>query len=306
MAAWVLRVILATALLGGWMPQAMAETAKRPEAYCHATLGPAPTPRTACVSLSSYNDDVCRTIERYAGDWSLPTGYFARLIWQESRFDPNARSPAGAEGIAQFMPGTGQLRGLGNAYNPAEALARSAEYLRFLSKKFGNLGLAAAAYNSGEGRTARFLNGSGYMPIETEDYVQLVTGYPIVRWINDPPGDADYRLEKEQPFVDACIRLAKTQTINRFEFEPGPYQPWGVQVAADFRPAVAQRIFERVRGQFAGVIGDERPMIVARRNPSFGTRLRYQAQIGRPTQKEARELCRQLMAAGGVCVVMRN
>ena len=297
---------LAAVLVAGLMPGARAEEPKRPEVYCHVALTGAPTPRTACLRLSDYNGDVCRAIERFSGDWDLPADYFARLIWQESRFDPNAVSPAGAEGIAQFMPGTGRLRGLRNAYNPAEALARSAEYLRFLADKFDNLGLAAAAYNSGEGRTSRFLSGSGYMPIETEDYVQIVTGYPIVRWLNDPPGAPDYRLEPEKPFIDACMKLAETRSINRFEFEPGPYQPWGVQVAADFRAAVASRIFERVRGRYSAVIGEERPMIVARRNPSFGTRLRYQAQIGRPTQKAAQELCRKLMAAGGVCIVTRN
>jgi hypothetical protein len=266
----------------------------------------AAVPHTVCLRLTDYNGDVCRSLGFYAGEWALPEGYFARVIWQESRFNPNAISPAGAQGIAQFMPGTARLRGLRNAYNPAEALARSAQYLRFLADKFGNLGLAAAAYNSGEGRTARFLGGTGYMPIETEEYVQIVTGYPVTRWISDPPGDADYALEKETPFFDACMKLAETRTINRFEFEPGPYQPWGVQVAADFKPAVAQRIFERVQGRFAKVIGAEKMMIVARRNPSFGTRLRYQAQIGRETRGEAAQLCKALMAAGGVCLVMRN
>jgi hypothetical protein len=302
-----LRTLLVTALLLALpSPAVRAEADVRPQVYCHTSLGTAPQPRATCVSLASYSDDVCRTIERLADEWSLPSGYFARLIWQESRFDANAVSPAGAEGIAQFMPGTARIRGLRNSYNPAAALAKSAEYLRFLTRKFGNLGLAAAAYNSGEGRTARFLNGSGYMPGETEDYVQIVTGYDVVSWLNDPPKDADYSLEKETPFQDACLKLAKTRTINTFEFEPAPFQPWGVQLAADFRRTVAKRIFDRVQKRYSSIIGDERPMIIAKRNASFGTRLRYRAQIGRETQKEAIALCKQLQKAGGVCMVMRN
>ena len=52
--------------------------------------------------------------------------FFARLIWKESRFDPNAVSPAGAEGIAQFMPGTAAMRGLKNSFDIEQAIPASA------------------------------------------------------------------------------------------------------------------------------------------------------------------------------------
>ena len=54
---------------------------------------------------------ICRLIEVNAETHDLPKDFFARLIWKESRFDPDAVSPAGAEGIAQFMPGTAKMRG---------------------------------------------------------------------------------------------------------------------------------------------------------------------------------------------------
>src|SRR5882762_2105334 len=61
-------------------------------------------------------DEICRTLAKAAADNELPEELFTRLIWQESRFDPAAVSPAGAQGIAQFMPGTAAMRGLTNAF----------------------------------------------------------------------------------------------------------------------------------------------------------------------------------------------
>jgi soluble lytic murein transglycosylase-like protein len=102
-------------------------------------------------------DDVCRTLEQAATENSLPLEFFARVIWQESRFNARALSSKGAKGIAQFMPGTAHEHGLRNPFNPIEALRHSAGYLRELRERFGNLGLAAAAYNAGPGRVSAWL-----------------------------------------------------------------------------------------------------------------------------------------------------
>ena len=112
---------------------------------------------TACIARSTYIPDVCRTIEAAATAHGIDRGFFARLLWKESLFDAAAVSPAGAEGIAQFMPGTAKLRGLDDAFNPAEALYASAAYLADLGRAYGNLGLAAVAYNGGEARADRFV-----------------------------------------------------------------------------------------------------------------------------------------------------
>ena len=87
--------------------------------------------------------------EQVAIAHTLPTGYFLRLIRQESGFNPNSVSPTGAQGIAQFMPATASDRGLQDPFDPTQALPKSAELLNELRDKFGNLGLAAAAYNAG-------------------------------------------------------------------------------------------------------------------------------------------------------------
>src|SRR4029077_17809368 len=94
-------------------------------------------------------DDICRAVEEDAAANGLPVEFFARVIWQESRFNAQAVSRKGAQGIAQFMPATAGYRGLVDPFDPIEALKHSAGYLHDLQSQFGNLGLAAAGYNSG-------------------------------------------------------------------------------------------------------------------------------------------------------------
>ena len=97
-------------------------------------------------------DSICSALAAAAAQNDLPTDFFARLIWQESRFNPEAVSRAGAQGVAQFMPSTANWRGLSNPFDPVEAIAQSAKLLRDLRREFGNLGLAAAAYNAAQCR----------------------------------------------------------------------------------------------------------------------------------------------------------
>ncbi len=108
-------------------------------------------------------------VELAAKAESLPLEFFARVIWQESRFQPDAigpltRSGQHAQGIAQFMPGTASERRLLDPFDPVQALPKSAEYLNELRGQFGNLGLAAAAYNAGPRRVQDWLDGKGSMP----------------------------------------------------------------------------------------------------------------------------------------------
>jgi soluble lytic murein transglycosylase-like protein len=89
-------------------------------------------------------DEICRALEQSAAENALPVEFFARVIWQESRFDAQAVSPKGPQGIAQFMPRTASWHGLVDPFDPIEALRHSAAYLHELLGRFGNLGLAAA------------------------------------------------------------------------------------------------------------------------------------------------------------------
>src|SRR6185369_1729463 len=175
-------------------------------------------------------DEICRTLAQAAADNDLPEEFFTRLIWQESRFDSAAVSPAGAQGIAQFMPQTAALRGLANAFEPLQALRESASYLRELRTTFrGNLGLAAAAYNAGPGQVEAWLAGRRSLPFETQAYVRIVTGYAAEAWTLQPRPEME---TSSKPTGERCVELAKlllSGARRRLALTSNPaWGPWGV------------------------------------------------------------------------------
>jgi soluble lytic murein transglycosylase-like protein len=98
------------------------------------------------------------------------------LIQQESGFDPNAQSSAGASGLTQLMPGTASSLGVANQLDPAEAIEGGARYLGQMMSEFGgNTADALAAYNAGPGAVKQY---GGVPPYaETQSYVTKVLGY---------------------------------------------------------------------------------------------------------------------------------
>src|SRR5215475_8532068 len=137
-----------------------------------APMGGAPHPASDATPAA-----LRKIAEDAATSHTLPVNYFLRLIRQESGFNPLSVSAAGAQGIAQFTPATAFERGLKDPFDPAEALPKSAQLLSDLKAHFGNLGLAAAAYNAGPERVRKWLAGQGALPQETIDYVRVVTGH---------------------------------------------------------------------------------------------------------------------------------
>src|SRR5262249_40343443 len=125
------------------------------------TEAPPAAPPPARAGNVDVRESLCLMIESAARAQNLPLEFCARVIWQESRFQPGVvgprtRSGDRAQGIAQFMPRTAAERGLLDPFDPVQALPKSAEFLRELADQFGNLGLAAAAYNAGPGRLREF------------------------------------------------------------------------------------------------------------------------------------------------------
>lgn len=260
-----------------------------------------------CISGRHYVRDVCRALAGFAAREALPPGFFARLIWQESRFDANAVSPKGAQGIAQFMPQTAALRSLADSFNPADALAKAAAYLNELRQRFGNLGLAAAAYNAGEARAGDLLADGRPAPPETRSYVQTITGLPLSAWAtakDDHP--TDFKLDDKKPFAAACAELAKTRKLPVQLLPGAQWKPWGAEIGASFSPAGAQRIFRAAAAELPAMLGGETPMFVRQRNLSFGTRARYTVRIGRDNRAAAQRLCQRIAASGSYCIVRQN
>jgi hypothetical protein len=255
----------------------------------------------ACIAEANYDADVCRVIEDAARGEVLDPGFFARLLWRESLFDASAVSHAGAQGIAQFIPATAARRGLADPFNPAEAILASADYLKDLERQFGNLGLAAAAYNAGEARVARFLAGSSGLPGETRAYVVAITGHPADTWRDGPPPSPDFALDAGKPFQEACLAKAQSRTMPSFEPEEPPLLPWGVILAAQGSRDAA----ERQARSLGDLVAGERIDYTRGRVPGMAQR-RHIAQIGRETRAGAEDLCRQLRASGAVCLVLRN
>lgn len=112
-------------------------------------------------------------IAAVACEHQIPVGLFDALIWQESRYQIDARSPKGAIGLAQLMPGTVDYLGVSNPWDVVENLRGGARYLRMQIDEFRRYDLALAAYNAGPGR----VRPNRRIPRirETIDYVQKVT-----------------------------------------------------------------------------------------------------------------------------------
>ncbi|MGN6552000.1 MAG: lytic transglycosylase domain-containing protein [Pararhizobium sp.] len=278
------------------------------DAIACETLGPDPGfgRLPVCLAAKRYHRDLCDALQTLAERNDLPTGFFARLIWQESGFEPNALSPVGAEGIAQFMPDTARLRGLANAFNPADALAKSAAYLSEMRNRFGNLGLAAVGYNAGEARVARLLDNGVPVPAETEQYVYDITGVPVSAWTDTKPNKVDYALAKGTPFREACLDLARTRSFSPLAGDTVDFKPWGAEIGGSFSPSVARHIFAEAKAEYPDTLKGETPMLVRARNHSLGPRARYTNRIGRDTRAGAAKLCAAITAKGGYCIVRKN
>ncbi|MDO5658559.1 MAG: lytic transglycosylase domain-containing protein [Paracoccus sp. (in: a-proteobacteria)] len=261
----------------------------------------------SCIYRESYVADVCRTIERAATREGLHKEFFARLLWKESLFEPSAISPAGAEGIAQFMPSTAEIVGLDDSFNPAKAIHASAAYLRRLELGFGSLGLAAVAYNGGENRAARFLAEGGQLPYETQDYVEAITGFNAWRWRDDPPQELDLRLDGDTPFLEACTVMAGNRTLREFATAArAQVMPWGVILGSHPTRQGAQGQVGRLNRQLGPILGGRQVSTVQRRLRQGGPRV-HTLQVGWNSRAEAMTFCARVrQATGANCMVLRN
>lgn len=253
-----------------------------------------------CIAPIAYTRDVCQTIEATATEAGLDTGFFARLIWQESLFDAYAVSPAGALGIAQFIPSTAKLRGLKDPFNPAAALQASAQYLAYLRDTYGSLGMAAIAYNGGEQRAANFRARRGGLMPETRAYVHIITGLSADAWRDSPPAALDLALDNNKPFLTACLEMAANRATGK-----GKSLGWMMIYAADANRAVTERRASQTLGKFAAIIGEGGPDLRKTRLPGRPQSF-FVATVLHQSESAARKQCDRLRRAGGGCMVLRE
>ncbi|MGI9415076.1 MAG: lytic transglycosylase domain-containing protein [Hyphomicrobiales bacterium] len=250
--------------------------------------------------------DICKALESEARKWNLPDAFFARLIWKESRFNPNAVSRKGARGIAQFMPNTALMRGLKNPFDPNSAIAASAEYLADLRDKFGNLGLAAAAYNAGQTRVRKWRAGRTRLPYETKDYVLSITGFSADDWSAKDFKQPKFSLDANSTFQAACRKLPARFSPPQETPTIAGRQIWGVQVAANFSRTRALAIYSRLKQKHRSVLAGLDPMVIRTLNRSMGTRPIFNVRLGATSRTEGAKLCARLRQSGGSCIVIKN
>jgi hypothetical protein len=253
---------------------------------------------------------LCRLIDTAAAQRHLSSEFLTRLLWQESSFHAGVTSSAGAQGIAQFMPGTARERGLNDPFDPEQAIPASAAFLADLETRFGNRGLAAAAYNAGPARVAAWLDGTASLPMETELYVERITSRSAGEWAADlkrqgPPAPNE---PKPPPNRD-CTQVAldiRALVPSLSSIALAALAPWGVQLAGNFSKALALASFERARSHYQAILGKTRPMIIGTRLRTRGFHAFYRVRVPAASRTEANALCSRIRAARGACVVLRS
>jgi hypothetical protein len=260
----------------------------------------------------SSRESICLMVEAAARAYSLPTEFFARVIWQESRFQADAVGPMTrrgqrAQGIAQFMPGTAAARQLLDPFDPVQALPKSAEFLQELRNQFGNLGLAAAAYNAGPQRVRDWLSGTRSLPSETRNYVYAVTGISVDDWAAGAK-DTSRPLPPSCNDLMALLRRGPNPFVAELERRvvQGTLAPWGVQLSAGFSRERALVSYARLAKQYAIVLEGYDPSILATTLRTRGSHVFYQVRVGAQTRATADALCGKIHSVGGPCLVLRN
>ncbi len=258
-------------------------------------------------------ESVCLMIESAARANDLPLEFFARVIWQESRFQPDAVGPVTrggqrAQGIAQFMPYTASERGLLDPFDPVQALPKSAEFLRELRGQFGNLGLAAAAYNAGPQRLRDWMAGSRTLPAETRNYVLAITGISVDEWARSGQREPEQLPRPNCTQLMALLKRAPNPFMQKLEerVKLVAASPWGVQLSAGFSRDRALAAYASLAKRYAEALAGRDPSLLSTTFRSRGTRAFYQVRVGTDTRAAADTLCGSIRRAGGACMVLRN
>jgi hypothetical protein len=291
--------------------QAQSQSGDKTKATTEASPQ-APPGRTA-GSGADLRESVCLMIEAAARTYDLPVEFFGRVIWQESRFRPNAVGPRtrngdSAQGIAQFMPRTAAERGLLDSFDPVQALPKSAQFLRELKDQFGNLGLAAAAYNAGPARVRGWLAGTRTLPAETRNYVAAITGLSAEEWAKGGEREPARKTVPDCGELMALLKGAPNPFVEKLteRVKLTAESPWGVQLSAGFSREQVLSAYGRFATRYAALLAGRDASILSSTFRSRGTHPFYQIRVGTETRESANSICAGIRRAGGACMVLRN
>lgn len=279
---------------------------ERPSTQGTDITAPAPD---AAVRITQLPQSLCALIQSAAVENDLPVEFFARLIWQESRLRPDAVGPLTrggrrAQGIAQFMPSTAAERLLADPFNPVQALPKSAEFLRELRAQFGNLGLAAAAYNAGPQRVNDWLAGKRSLPSETQSYVRIITGRHATEWRKPEANVWKTTIVGDTPCTDAMSVTAKPTSPASIA-QSKSVASWAVLLIGDRSEINVLAAYSRLSKKHGSVLGAYQPVVVQTTMGVNATAIWHRVRIEADTRAAAESLCSRLRAAGGSCLVQR-
>ena len=143
---------------------------------------------SAAASTPSVPGELQPVIASVSSKYGVDADLLARQLQQESDFKNLPPNRAGATGIAQFTPDTAKQYKI-DPTDPVQSIDGQARYMQDLTAKYGNAGLALAAYNWGPGNVQRWRDSGAdlkKLPDETKNYVQSLTGKPIESWLDTP------------------------------------------------------------------------------------------------------------------------
>ena len=261
-------------------------------------------------------ESICQVLGEVAQENDLPRPLFTRLIWQESRFRNEVVSRAGAQGIAQFMPGTAAERGLKNPFDPIQALPASGAFLRDLMAQFGNFGLAAAAYNGGPGRVSRWLAGKGGLPKETRNYVIQITGRTAEHWAEASvralphPEASEVRDCEVRPLRAAIAEMRTAEAATARAGRPNVVERvaanWIALLTGNWSQQRAQTVYASLQKKYPKVLGARSPVVRVAKASGKRSTPKAIVRLVADSRAEAEELCKRLREAGGSCTVQKD
>ena len=271
-----------------------------------ANRAQSPAERSAQTGKPPTADDICRTIEQSAAENGLPVEFFARVIWQESRFNAFAVSNKGAQGIAQFMPRTADARGLSRPVRSDRGAA-----------SFGGL-FARADGSVRQSRACR-----GRLQCRPRARERLAFGQAHAAGRDPQLRRRHHRLDGRRMGVGLaagekrrrrfpqgvpCTRLANLILAPKEKAQQiAAYVPrWGAQLTSNWSESRAWETYRTLQRQYASLIGDREPIVLRGRLPGMGAVSRTIIRIGDDSRAPLDALCNKLIAAGGACVVLRN